>query len=109
MSLPSESDPSIRPHGGCITIRFPYMNVDMSVDNETELAAAYEMLQKCLEIHETNQAKMTLVQSIQEEEQRMGDERMKQVQEAMKQSISSPRPPPTKYYTHEATLHGKFE
>jgi len=45
------------------------MNIEMSCDNETEMAAVVEMLAQALKIHETNEAKAMLVRSVEEETQ----------------------------------------
>lgn len=50
--------------GGSVRIHFPHMQIDMSCDNEAELKSVIAMLEKCLEIHETNAAKMALIRSI---------------------------------------------
>lgn len=56
--------------GGCMRITFPNFNIDMSCDNETELASCIEMLKKGLEIFETEKAKRLLMEGIEEEERK---------------------------------------
>lgn len=64
MAIPRQ-DPSTfgeaQQRGGSIHIRFPHMQVEMSCDNEVELASCVEMLKKALELHEIELAKEALM------------------------------------------------
>jgi len=60
--------------GGMITIQFPHFKVDMSIDNETEMESAIEMLRKALEIHETEKAKMLLIRDVEREQKKTAED-----------------------------------
>lgn len=65
MPIPQEGH--IIQNGGAVRITFPHFNIDMSCDNETELASCIEMMKKGLEIFETEKAKRLLMEGIEEE------------------------------------------
>lgn len=83
--------------GGIIRIRFPHMEVEMSVDNETELASAIEMLKKALELYEVEKAKTLLIMSDEERERKkLVEEHQKRIEEMRR--LTQPAPPPLTTY-----------